>query len=288
MQVGSIDFWINEWKLAARGSQFHNTYPDEKRVWDVSAHTYDSGMGKSNERVERVFDILNKMTFWDNETKRILDIGSGTGSFAIPFAVRGGLVDALDSSEQMNNVLRRKCEADDIRGINILPVDFHEYSPADSTYDLVLGSMNPCLYEPHSFLKMVSLSHDMIIFIGITDGDRQTRDKSLAELLTGHAPGHNGSNNIKYPLNLLLSMGFEPDVEYVLCEWEHKEEPKHAKENYRRQFEHLKNNVYDMEQIISGYVDRHIENGLFVQRSSCTMGIVTCRVAALTKAGCRH
>jgi len=288
MLVRGKEFWINEWQLTVDGSQFHKLYPDEKLIWDVSARKYDLGMGKGKERVEKVLNILDKMGFWNDGVKRILDIGSGTGSFAIPLAVHGALVDALDNSEEMNNILREKCAAKKISNINILPVDFCEYSPPDGTYDLVLGSMNPCLYEPDNFLKMISLSHGMVIFIGITGENKQKKDKSLAELLTGLEPGHNGSNHIIYPFNLLLSMGLEPIVDYVFCEWEYMEEPEQAKESYKQQFEHLKNNVCDMERIISGYVDRHIENGMFIQRSSCAMGIVACRVAAPGAAGCAN
>ena len=279
-QISSKDFWISEWQRAADGSHFRSLYPDDSFLWDMFAHKYDSGMGKDSERVEKVFDILNNMDFWSGGTKRILDIGSGTGSFAIPLATRGGQVDALDSSEEMNNVLREKCEADKINGIRILAKDFRDHGVADNSYDLVVGSMNPCLYEPQNFLKMLSLSRDVVVYIGITGGNKQAGEKTLAELLTGRPAGHNSSNHILYPFNLLLSMGVQPTVDYIHCQWEHEEEPEQAKKDYYRQFEHLKDTVQEFDQIISDYVDRHIENGMFVQRSSCTMGVVAARIPA--------
>jgi hypothetical protein len=140
--------------------------------------------------------------------------------------------------------------------------------------------MNPCLYEPQSFLKMLSLSRDVVIYIGITGGNAQPpKSKSLSELLTGRPPGHNGSNLAGYPFNLLLSMGFQPTMGYASCKWEYAEEPEQAMENFRCQYGHLSGNIPNMEQIISDYVSRQTENGMFVERSSCDMGIVACRVS---------
>ena len=279
IQIDSKAFWISEWQRAADGSPFHNLYPDEKLIWDMSASTYDSGTKKNNQRVETVLEHLERMNFWRGDhPKRILDIGSGTGVFTIPLALCGGCVDALDISEKMNHVLRQKSEVYHLTDIRILHEDFRKLSLADHTYDLVIGSMNPCLYEPENFLKAMALSRDVMIYIGITSGNRPSDEKPLAELLTGRKSGHNGSNHIIYPLNLLLSMGLHPTIDYVDYQWESKEAPNPSKTKFLRQFEHLKNNVTEMEQVISDYVDRHTENGLYVQRSSGTMGIVVCQV----------
>ena len=277
-KIYSKEFWISEWQSAADGSRFKSVYPDEKLCWNLSARTYDLGMGNSVLRVQRVLDILVQLDFWSS-AKRILDVGSGTGSYAIPFALHGGIVDALDNSEEMNRVLLEKCASEGVAGISILAEDFLECALPDDSYGLVFGSMNPCLYNPESFMRMLALTRDVLIYIGIAGGGagHGTREKSLAELITGSPAGHNGSNHIIYPLNLLLAMELDPTVDYIPCDWVAEEAPEAAVTRLVGQYGHFRETCPDIDAIVSDYVARHTEHGKFTEQTSVTLGIVVCR-----------
>ena len=276
-QILDSEFWISQWQQAADGSRFHEVYPDEKCIWNISARTFDSGLGKSDVRERTLLKILDNLSFWTGSNKRALDIGSGTGALSIPLALHGALVDALDNSEQMNNVLQEKCDANGIGNINILPEDFLQCDIPKNSYDLVLGSMNPCLYNPKSFLKMLSLSRDVLIYIGIAGIVNTSTEKPLAELITGISPGHNGSNHVIYPFNLLLSLGHCPTINYIPNSWERKEPPKQATLRLVSQHEHFRARYPDMDKVVRNYVVQHTKDGLYVEHGSALMGIVSCR-----------
>ena len=283
MQISNADFWADKWQEAANGSHFRNVYKDETHCWDTAALSYDKGLGADSHRVEAVMKMLNEVGFAPGGDRFVLDIGSGTGSFAIPFAQRGWSVDALDSSPEMNRVLRRKCQDNAVEGLHIMQADFNDYELADNSYDLVFGSMNPCLYNPQSFLRMLAITRNILVWIGIVDlrpntgGDAIKPKKTLAELLTGFSAGHNGSNNIAYPFNLALALGLQPKVEYITMPLRKNElSPEEACQKLARQFDHLADEP-DTSQIIADYVADNLENGSFIEKSGGTMGVVLCR-----------
>jgi len=281
-QILGSEYWISQWQKAADGSRFHEVYPDEKQLWNRSAGAFDTGMGKSGVRETTFLKALRNIGFQASKKKRALDIGSGTGALSVALAEKGILVDALDNSEKMNQVLLEKCEAHQINTINIIAEDFNAFDSAEGTYDLVVGSLNPCLYNPNSFLKMLSLSKDAIVYIGITGGGNRPatevpREKPLVELITGISPGHNGSNHIIYPLNLLLSMGMNPTVSYVPSYWTREEEPEKAISRLIGQYGYFKDRYPDVENMIHDYVTRCTKDGVFVEHGAGTMGIIACR-----------
>ena len=280
-QVLNSGFWKAQWQQAADGSRFREVYPDDKVIWNRSARSFDTGMGKRGAREEALLRTLESVGFLPSSGKRALDIGSGTGSLAIPLAQSGIAVDALDNSEEMNAVLREKCAANGIGNVNIIAEDFNDFAAGDGAYDLVLGSLNPCLYNPASFLKMLALTRDVIVYIGIVGSNAPENakppEKSLVELITGISPGHNGSNHIIYPLNLLLTMGMRPVVDYVPSYWERSEAPDVAIARLVEQYAHFKDKHPDLEQIVTDYVAQRVTEGLFTERGGGAMGIVTCR-----------
>ena len=272
-----FEFWRTQWQKAADGSRFHEVYPDETCIWNQSARSYDSGMEKEGMRERKLMKILDDIRFEFGRDKRALDIGSGTGALAIPLARRGIFVDALDSSEQMNGVLREKCAAEKIDNINIIAEDFNEYDIPDDSYDLVLGSLNPCLYNPESFLKMLSISREAVVFIGITRGEGtpgHSSEKTLVEQITGISPGHNSSNSVAYPFNMLLSLGLKPAIRHVPNVWRRDEEPGAAIARLTAQYGHFDARYPGTQQVIADYVAQHTTNGKFVELGYADLGIV--------------
>ena len=299
--LGSIPdsaFWISRWQQAAEGSRFHEVYPDETVIWNQSARAFDSGMGKSGAREGALLEILARIGFLPDAGmpvpgKRALDIGSGTGSLALPLAQCGIAVDALDNSEQMNQILREKCAAAGIAPkkegieaeieagkISIIAEDFRSWDMPEGTYDLVLGSMNPCLYNPVAFHRMLALSRDAVVYIGIAGqapAGGASAEKPLVEQITGIPPGHNGSNHVVYPFNILLAMGLQPVISYVHDYWERREETEQAIARLLAQYAHFADKYPQAPDIIRAHVAQRAQDGYFVERGGGTLGIVACR-----------
>lgn len=77
---------------------------DSLKGYDLVGESYDEQKGYLDSfEQEHILQLLNEV-----QGKKILDVGAGTGRISIPLSDLGGEVFALDSSEEMLKVLKRK------------------------------------------------------------------------------------------------------------------------------------------------------------------------------------
>ena len=275
------EFWIKCWRDAAERSLYREAFLEERKCWDASADYYDTGMGSSNERVDVLLEYLKCQGFWEGTQKRVLDIGSGTGSFALPLAECGAAVTALDCSAEMNRIVCQKAQEKGV-DVKVQTGDFNRLPFETQAYDLVIGSMNPGLYHPEPFLKMLSLSRDLVVYVGICDTPVKQKSekchKSLDEILLGHTLTHGGSNQVKYPYQLLKAMDYEPIVLPVQCQWRCAEEENQAVERLVRHYETVETGitVKKWREAIRNYVKDNLEEGHFINEGKTVMGVLVC------------
>jgi|GEM_PF-412839 len=96
----------------------------------------------------------------------ILDIGCGTGTVAIPLALKGAKVTAIDVSMGMLDILK-----EDAASLNLEhPIKTHqsdwETFNVPQTYDIVMASMTPAISNESHIDKMLDATHAMGIYIG--------------------------------------------------------------------------------------------------------------------------
>ncbi|MEG2286007.1 MAG: class I SAM-dependent methyltransferase [Eubacterium sp.] len=272
------EIWINAWKEAAQRSLYRKVFSEEHRCWDASADYYDVGMGSSNERVTIVMDYLERFGFWKGSRKCVLDIGSGTGSFALPLAERGAAVTALDCSASMNRIVHQKAKEKKVH-VAVQTGDFNRIPLETQAYDLVISSMNPGLYHPNSFFKMLTLSKDLIVYVGLYDVPlKRDHKKSLDEILLGHKLTHGGSNHVSYPYHILKAMGYQPRVFPVTCKWCDPEGEVDAVTRLIRHYKTLETVISqeNWQEIIRHYVHTHLKNDRFMNEGETTMGVLIC------------
>ncbi|MEG0379272.1 MAG: class I SAM-dependent methyltransferase [Eubacterium sp.] len=277
------DQWVEKWKDAAETSAYRKTFSNkyECQCWDASADYYDAGMGSSEERLRVVLDRLEHEGFFKGAPKTVLDIGSGTGSFALPLSERGALVTTIDCSAEMNHIMAEKAKKRGLK-LDIRTGEFDQVSFGAQKYDLVLGSMNPGLYHPDPFGKMLSLSKGRIIYIGICEQPLKQKDtppeKTLDDELLGYRLSHAGSNLVNYPYQILSAMGYKPSVVPVKCEWHDLETEEMAVKRLTRHYETLTGFLQGVrvQEKIKAYVKRHLKNGFFMNEGETTMGILFC------------
>ena len=72
----------------------------------------------------------------------VLDLGCGEGSVTIPIAKKVTKVTAIDSSEKMLELLKEKCEKEEIANVDIIQGKLEEVKVKDiGNYDVVLFSI---------------------------------------------------------------------------------------------------------------------------------------------------
>lgn len=100
---------------------------------------------------------------------RILDIGCGTGAFALPLALRGASVTALDISENMLQRLTTEAQRRGIHGVKTIRASWKEIDPhtagLSGRFDVVLSALSIGVETKNDILKMEACSKQWCICI---------------------------------------------------------------------------------------------------------------------------
>lgn len=273
----STTHWASLWRDASQQSPFRKTFADESVCWNASAKHYDQTMGGSTPRITAVMDLLSSKGFLTGGLTA-LDIGSGTGAYTLPLSDFCHHVTAMDISDSMNKILLSKLNAGNRNNVTVLQEDFLNYDFGSQTFDIVLTCLAPGLYNPDALLKMITLCRKICIYIGIDPEpvhNASPRKPSLNELLLGHNLSHNGSNLITYPLNMLQSLGYEPELTNVICAWDHQETITDAVSRLTEHYMSMPNASKTWTPIIEAYINEHSENGFYHHKSSTRLGILS-------------
>jgi SAM-dependent methyltransferase len=100
---------------------------------------------------------------------RILDIGCGTGAFALPLALRGASVTALDISENMLKRLTAEAQHRGIHGVKTVRASWKTIDPytagLSGRFDVVLSALSIAVGTKKDILKMEECSKQWCICI---------------------------------------------------------------------------------------------------------------------------
>ncbi|WP_410954824.1 class I SAM-dependent methyltransferase, partial [Pseudomonas aeruginosa] len=98
------------------------TLEEEREFWRCYARVYDQHAGETGGSLAQIAAVTEIV----EPGSSVLDVGGGTGRFAIPLAQRGCRVTVLDRSEDMLSVLESSAEEKDVE-IDVV----HQEWPAD-------------------------------------------------------------------------------------------------------------------------------------------------------------
>ncbi len=173
-----------------------------KRFWDMS-----------KENSHRVEETIAGTQFTPDS--RVLDIGAGPGTLAIPFAQRVASVTAVEPAEGMLTVLREKMAEEGVDNISIVQKRWEDVSVAgdlEPPYDVVIASFSLGMADIRAAIeKMMEACNGHVYlyhFAGETHWDRDCRD--LWPRLHGKDYQPGPKSDVLY--NVLYSMGIFPHV----------------------------------------------------------------------------
>ncbi len=131
--------------------------------WDEKASTYVRFSPNQEPFQEEVFRLL-KAWGVDFTSKRVLDIGCGTGVYTLHIAKEAAHVDALDFSKEMLNILQKDAKSNGIHNITPFHDRFDTFT-CKETYALAFCSMSPAVATPEMFEKMQHCAKEKV-FLG--------------------------------------------------------------------------------------------------------------------------
>jgi len=206
--------WNEVWNDQMRRSREASTTRDCARIWEKreSALKFWNMSKENSHRVEET--IAGTEITPDS---RVLDIGSGPGTLAIPFAQRVKHVTAVEPAEGMVLVLQEKMAEEGVNNIDVVQKRWEEVSVADDLkppYDVVIASFSLGMPDIRGAIeKMIASAAKggtiyLYHFAGETHWDRDCRD--LWPRLHGREYQPGPKSDVLY--NVLYSMGIYPSV----------------------------------------------------------------------------
>lgn len=269
--------WNNMWqefRTANAASPGRKT--DQGEFWDRRADSFANNTVKSRDtsRVDRVFSFLRGHGALEPGFS-VLDIGSGPGSFAIPFAALGNKVTALDPSRRMLDLFAQSIPdhlKDNIEAIEGIWEDLDPDSRSwVKRYDLVFASMCPGVNEQSLIEKMMLCSRRWC-YISAFSGPRHFEVyNEVFQALTGHLyPNH--FNDIIFHFNLVYALGYRPFIEFVESSFVQKE----SLETFMAELYNLLPYppAPSEDSVIKSIIARHVIEGEVHQQVSSTVGMM--------------
>ncbi len=238
---------------------------EQKIHWDKRAKEFSDYRNQVGEdRVEKLLNFFEQKGL-SYENLDILDIGCGTGTYALEFAKKAKSVTALDISTQM--IAYAKEEASERRVKNVqfaeLPwedIDLDAYG-CRKKFDLAVAIMTPAINSRNSLEKMMEASKDYCFMSGYVDRHEKLKEAIEQNILHRKPNRTDFGLSIYCSFNILWLYGIHPDITYYTTERENDRTVEEAFTYYTLQLER-KNSLTDEEKLaIRSYLKKQAQNG---------------------------
>ena len=247
-----------------------------------------------HKRTENIFALLNEAGF-EPKGAKVLDIGCGPGTLAIPLAEAGAEVTAVDIASGMLDRLRATAKEEnltiDAKELSWWTADIDELG-FRKRFDLVLASMTPGINGVDSFEKMMACSSGLCYYsnfvrMGMNPAHEEIR--KLLEKKDGIAAGenrpehphdhsHGPGNGLFFPFMYLYLSGYHPEIR--ISNFEHRVEkgPENAAERTIEMMGHGRTLDEETKEIIRNYYKNASENGTYRSDSSTYTGMMVWKI----------
>jgi SAM-dependent methyltransferase len=204
--------WNEVWKAQMQLSRESGSGRECARIWESreSAERFWSMSEDNKDRVDR--------TIWGTDItpeSRILDIGAGPGTLAIPFALKVAHVTAVEPAEGMVSVLKEKAAKFRIQNISVVKKHWEDVNikaDLEPPYDVVIASFSLGMQDIRSAIQeMVEASSRYVYlyhFAGPTSWDLLWRE--IWPKLHGKEYRPGPKCDVLY--NILYQMGIYPYI----------------------------------------------------------------------------
>jgi SAM-dependent methyltransferase len=199
------------------------TRANEKLFWNNRARNYPRPFERETcAKTGRLLRMLAGMGV-DFKRKRVLDIGCGTGVYALRLAGRAKAALGVDSSPEMLKLFRAERKARGIRNASCL-LSVWAALPARRVagrFDAAIASMTMAVKTRADVLKMEKAA-PLCVYIGWAG---RRRNALLEKVYARHGVKYRAPEGAAAVLKVLKDLGRAPRVKYVTDSWTRKASP---------------------------------------------------------------
>lgn len=142
----------------------------------------------------------------------VLDVGAGTGAYALPLARRSAQVTALDMSPEALSLLEKRAGDRGAHNLQTTLAMWETYA-SEQRYDLVFSAMCPAICDCASLARFEAASTNGCALLTVGAGSRSQLRSQLRPLLS-RQPLTGLSPDVIYSFNLLYAQGKQPELRF--------------------------------------------------------------------------
>ncbi|WP_068268452.1 class I SAM-dependent methyltransferase [Caviibacter abscessus] len=227
--------------------------------WDLKADSFN--LAQQNDKTEfatKTLKFLKEKNIIQNAN--VLDIGGGSGRYAIPFAKYAKHVVVTDISQNMLYLASENAKKE-----NILNISFRKSvwdkeninSSENEKFDLVFAAMCPALRTPQGLYNMIKSSKKYCLINQFVKDTDTFVEYILSEtgLKREHHP-HNDRNIIYSTFNILWLHGYNPEINYLYSNITFETNFFEIEEKYKSLLIRIENETnFDVNKLIEKYLN---------------------------------
>lgn len=208
--------------------------------WDQKADTFYQNQVKGSTYYNDAVPQLLEEKGLLKPTSTVLDICSGSGRYAIPFAKRCKSVHALDLSSQMLGFLQTEMDKNNLKNIHTVKSSWPTTENIGD-FDIAFAAMCPATRSVEALQAMSEIAEKYGVVCQFT-----ASTDSAIEALKSHGifdedikGPHNNRDILQAYFNILWELGYQPEISYLHDTFEVKTTLEEAVATYKKRYDHL-------------------------------------------------
>lgn len=264
MSACSVDFWTGAWREAQACSAIRRSQRTRPDSWATFyEQVSDAWLSLQGEPWRLGTEVANALAAHRilSPGIRVLDLGCGPGTLAIPLAKHGARVTAIDASPGMTARLATQLTEQKVVGVDVRTVDWDALTAADRR-DVGLAACFPPVLSPAGIERLESLSQSTcVIVIGAGSEPFPFRRRIWQRLMRDPMP--EAQEQLICLLGFLLATERKPNLVHI--EWPARldMDADRACTFYRRYFEMLvtERPVDDIDAVVDAVLNPFLRHG---------------------------
>jgi SAM-dependent methyltransferase len=210
--------WIEAWRCAQRRHRSSRDYDDGRHLWSETKNARRYDASSRDEYAPRVAETIADLPL--THDVRVLDIGAGPGTLALPMAPLVREVVAVEPAEGMVAVLEEHLARDGIGNVRTVRKRWEDVDPAvdlDPPFEIVIASFSITMEE----IREALLKMDAVTAPGGTVALYWFLDPSFYEVHSAklwpalHGGEYHGGPKADMLFEILIQLGFLPHVDVL-------------------------------------------------------------------------